>query len=322
LREESDCIVSPSYRIFKSKDENILSSEYLMMWFRRPEFDRYARFKSHGSAHEFFEWEQMRDVKLPIPSIAKQKEIVKEYNTIITRITLNNQLIQKLEETAQAIYKQWFIDFEFPDERGRPYKSNGGAFVESELGMIPNKWETGTLKGISTISTSKISTKKIDTKNYVSTENMLQNRGGIIEAVTVPLVASVTSFCADDVLISNIRPYFKKIWKATFHGGCSNDILCFKAIKNYSTSFLYYSLERDIFFDYVMAGSNGAKMPRGEKRWIMDFPIVKPSNTILTAFNSIQDPILCWIQSLNEEAKIHVSLSKLLLSKLATIENK
>src|SRR5574343_106893 len=110
LRQGNDCIVSPSYRIFRSKDENILNSEYLMMWFRRPEFDRYARFKSHGSAHEFFEWEQMTEVELPVPHIDKQREIVKEYNTIQNRKALNQQLIQKLEETAQAIYREWFVE--------------------------------------------------------------------------------------------------------------------------------------------------------------------------------------------------------------------
>lgn len=112
LRQGKDCIVSPSYRIFKSKDENVLNSEYLMMWFKRPEFDRFARFKSHGSAHEFFDYGEMCEVELPIPNIEKQREIVREYNTIQNRIALNNQLISKLEETAQAIYKQWFVDFE------------------------------------------------------------------------------------------------------------------------------------------------------------------------------------------------------------------
>lgn len=109
LRQGGDCIVSPSYRIFKSKDENVLNSEYLMMWFKRPEFDRFARFKSHGSAHEFFDYGEMCEVELPIPPIDKQLEIVKEYNTIQNRIVLNNQLISKIEETAQAIYKQWFV---------------------------------------------------------------------------------------------------------------------------------------------------------------------------------------------------------------------
>lgn len=142
LREKEDCIVSPSYRMFKSKDENILNSEYLMMWFRRPEFDRYARFKSHGSAHEFFDLDEMYEVELPVPSIEKQREIVKEYNAIVNRIKLNEQLNQKLEETAQALYKHWFVDFEFPDENGQPYKSSGGEMVYNEEldREIPEGW--------------------------------------------------------------------------------------------------------------------------------------------------------------------------------------
>lgn len=143
LQEESDCTVSPSYRIFEVTDENKLLPQYLMMWFRRPEFDRYARFKSHGSAHEFFEWEEMCEVELPIPSIEKQREIVREYHTITERIRLNEQLNQKLEETAQALYRQWFVEFEFPDENGKPYKSSGGAMEwcpELEQ-KIPKGWK-------------------------------------------------------------------------------------------------------------------------------------------------------------------------------------
>ena len=143
LRQGGDCIVSPSYRVFQVNNENELLSEYLLMWFKRPEFDRYVRFKSHGSAHEFFEYDQMCDVELPVPHITKQREIVKEYNVIQNRITLNQQLIQKLEETAQAIYKQWFVDFEFPNENGLPYKSNGGEMeFNKELEKeIPKGWE-------------------------------------------------------------------------------------------------------------------------------------------------------------------------------------
>ena len=157
LRFKEDCIVSPSYRIFKSKDENILNSEYLMMWFKRPEFDRYARFKSHGSAHEFFDYDEMCDVTLPIPSIEKQREIVKEYNTVTNRIKLNEQLNQKLEETAQALYKHWFVDFEFPNEEGKPYKSSGGEMVYNEEldKEIPKGWSVDYLDNICNVFNKK-----------------------------------------------------------------------------------------------------------------------------------------------------------------------
>ena len=136
-------LISQAYIPFEVKDTNELDPEYLMMWFRRPEFDRYARFKSHGSAREIFDWEEMCNTLLPIPSITKQREIVKEYNVIQNRIALNQKLIQKLEEAAQAIYKQWFVEFEFPDENGKPYKSNGGEMVWNEelQKEIPKGWE-------------------------------------------------------------------------------------------------------------------------------------------------------------------------------------
>jgi len=112
LLEEDEAIVSTSYTVFEVIDEKKLLPEYLMMWFRRAEFDRYARYMSHGSTREAFGWDEMCDVELPVPSIEKQREIVKEYKSITDRIKLNEQLNQKLEETAQAIYKEWFVDFE------------------------------------------------------------------------------------------------------------------------------------------------------------------------------------------------------------------
>ncbi|MEM8520495.1 restriction endonuclease subunit S [Flavobacterium sp. PL12] len=158
LEEHDNAMVSQAYTVFEAIDEKELLPEYLMMWFRRPEFDRYARFMSHGSAREIFSWTEMRDTLLPIPSPEKQLEIVKEYNTIQNRIQLNNQLITKLEETAQAIYKQWFVDFEFPfdfaqgrpDADGKSYKSNGGemVFCEELEKEIPVGWEFGDLGSI------------------------------------------------------------------------------------------------------------------------------------------------------------------------------
>ena len=142
LEDYEEAIVSQAYKPFEVIDTTQLLPEYLMMWFRRPEFDRYARFMSHGSAREIFGWEEICNTQLPIPSIDKQIENVKEYNVIVNRIALNNQLIQKLEETAQAIYKQWFVDFEFPDENGKPYASNGGKmeFNKNLDKEIPKGW--------------------------------------------------------------------------------------------------------------------------------------------------------------------------------------
>lgn len=110
LREGPDCTVSSAYQVFEIVDENQLNPKYLMMWFKRPEFDRLAIYFSHGSAHEFFEWDAMCDVMLPVPSINRQREIVAEYETLSNRIRLNEQMIEKLEATAQVLYRKMFVD--------------------------------------------------------------------------------------------------------------------------------------------------------------------------------------------------------------------
>ncbi|HBA04670.1 MAG TPA: hypothetical protein DCW51_12440, partial [Clostridium sp.] len=96
---------------------------------------------------------EMCNTKLPVPSIEKQREIVKEYKVLQDRINLNNKLIEKLEDTAQTIYKQWFVDFDFPDENGNPYKSSGGAmeFNEELDKEIPKGWKVGVLSDIAEI---------------------------------------------------------------------------------------------------------------------------------------------------------------------------
>ena len=109
-KEDESAIISQAYTVFEVKNKQELLPEYLMMWFRRPEFDRYARFKSHGSAREIFSWEEMCDVELPVPPIEQQQKIVSEYETVTHRIHLNEQIIAKLEETAQTLYRKMFVD--------------------------------------------------------------------------------------------------------------------------------------------------------------------------------------------------------------------
>ena len=110
LDKWDEAIVSAIYTVFEVADTDILLPEYLMMWFRRPEFDRYARFKSHGSAREVFEWDEMCEVMLPVPSIDEQRKIVAEYQAVERRIENNRRLIATLESAAQTIYRQMFVD--------------------------------------------------------------------------------------------------------------------------------------------------------------------------------------------------------------------
>lgn len=119
----------------------------------------------------------------------------------------------------------------------------------------------------------KVDVAILDEETYISTENMMSNKGGITSASSLPTIAQTQAFLAGDVLVSNIRPYFKKIWFAEFDGGCSNDVLVFRAKDGVSKRFLYYVLADDTFFDYSMATSKGTKMPRGDKVAIMKYEV-------------------------------------------------
>lgn len=131
------------------------------------------------------------------------------------------------------------------------------------------------LKDICQYVSEKVATTTLTKENYISTENMLPDKGGIVIASGVPFDNS-TAFSVGDVLVSNIRPYFRKIWLANRNGGCSADVLCFRANSNVDNSYFYYLLSQQEFFDYIMSGAKGCKMPRGDKRQIMQWKVELP----------------------------------------------
>lgn len=170
LKDDTKVIVSPAYTVFEIEDHNQLNPEYLMMWCRRSEFDRNAWFTTDNSVRGGFSWESLCEMELPVPSIEKQREIVAEYNAVVDRIELNEEINQKLEETAKAIYRQWFEEFEFPISKeyaesigkpeleGQPYKSNGGEMVYNEEldGEIPKGWEVNAYEDVMDFTTGKL----------------------------------------------------------------------------------------------------------------------------------------------------------------------
>lgn len=182
LGTDAPIIVSPAYVVFEIIDTQALLPEYLMMWCQRPEFDRNAWFTTDSSVRGGFNWNDFCDMELPVPSPEKQQEIVKEYHTIVDRIKLNERLNQKLEETAQAIYKQWFVDFEFPisteyanaiakpEFEGRPYQSSGGEMVFNEAlkQAVPKGWDDCLISDFGAIITGK--TPSSTTLHHFGTE--------------------------------------------------------------------------------------------------------------------------------------------------------
>lgn len=196
LYEESeDAIISQAYTVFDVIDKNKVSNKYLMMWFQRPEFDRYARFHSHGSAREIFDWDELCDVMLPIPSITRQREIVSEYETLTNRIRLNNQMIQHLEATAQALYRKTFVDN-----------------IDKE--NLPEGWRMGTLGEVCEINTENVSSKnnykRID---YLDSSSVTEDKFDayqhlIVGTDEIPSRAK-RKVKTNDIVYSTVRPNLK-----------------------------------------------------------------------------------------------------------------
>ena len=136
------------------------------------------------------------------------------------------------------------------------------------------------LRNICNYKNDRVSFEELSIDNYVSTDNMLPNKGGVCNSSFLPHNGNAIKYNKGDILISNIRPYFKKIWYADKEGGCSADVLCIKAKENVDTKYLYYLLSQQEFFDYVMAGCKGCKMPRGDKQHIMQWDIQIPKSNI------------------------------------------
>ena len=154
--------------------------------------------------------------------------------------------------------------------------------------------------------TDKINSNLLTTHNYIGVDNMLPNKGGVVDSAYVPNTGSSIAFKKGDILIGNIRPYFKKIWLASFDGGCSPDVLCIRSNGLMTPECLYAVLSQDLFFDYDMAGSKGSKMPRGDKNHIMSFPIPDLAG---------QESIGLFITGINEK----ININKRIINELGLI---
>jgi type I restriction enzyme S subunit len=151
------------------------------------------------------------------------------------------------------------------------------------------------LKDIAIYAKDRVEIKDLSIDNYISTENMFPEKGGIQIASSMPSISSTSGFIENDVLVSNIRPYFKKIWFADRTGGCSNDVLVIRAKRTCYPKFLYYVLSENRFFDYSTASAKGTKMPRGDKSAIMEYGVpdldMKEQMLIANILSSLDDKI-------------------------------
>lgn len=251
-----------------------------------------------GSAQPKLSQANINKISFRIPTIEQQDLILSVLIPIEKKINLNNRMNENLEQQAQAIFKSWFVDFE-------PFG-----------GVMPEDWRTGSLSEICGYSKDKVNIEDLTLDTYYSTENMQPNRQGAVQATALPTIKQTIACKKGDVLISNIRPYFKKIIYCFADCGCSTDVLCFVPNKSEYSAFLYCALYSDKFFDYMVAGSKGTKMPRGDKQQIMMYPICIPSTEYVEQFSKIVAPMLETVYTNRLEANDLAILRDTLLPKL------
>lgn len=150
---------------------------------------------------------------------------------------------------------------------------------------MPEGWKHGCISDVARYRTERVNTAELTLDNYISTENMLVDRKGVQPATSLPTVNSVPAYTSGTVLVSNIRPYFKKIWLAKGNGGYSNDVLGFEAKVSGTESYLFNLMYQDTFFDFMMATSKGSKMPRGDKKAILGWDLVVPTLSLRLFFS-------------------------------------
>lgn len=257
----------------------------------------YIQGMSSGSTFAEISGNQVKALKFKIPPLDVQKRIAGILGALDDRIDVLRRENVVLEQMAQAVFQSWFVDFDIvrakaagaPESEVREkYHITPELYALFPSALTPDNlplgWEKKNLGDISQYSKEK--TTNINIETYVSTENMLPNYGGIEKASSVPETGQSTRYKAGNVLISNIRPYFKKIWFADREGSCSNDVLVFSS-NSIGKCMLYSILAQDAFFDFVMSGANGDKMPRGNKKHIMTYPVIFPNMDLLNKFENL-----------------------------------
>ena len=328
-------IVSPAYPVFEVKDVNELDPEYLMMWFRRSEFDRYATFKCDAAIRGGYDWEELCETLIPIPSITKQREIVKEYNTIQNRIELNQQIIQKLEETAQAIYKQWFVDFEFPNENGKPYKSNSGEMEwNDELGKgIPKGWKMDTLEKVS----NQLMGFAFKGEQYATESGVSVLRGENVSEKFLRWdthkkwneeITSRMEKCylkENDIVIgmdgSKVGKNWAVISKYELPILLAQRVSCLRGKKEFYQNFIFYSMCVLDFENYVSQVQTGTSIPHISGQQIFNVPILIADDTVIEKFDKGISKLTEHKSNISRENQKLNDMKELLLSKLATINN-
>ena len=286
---------STEYIVFRAK-EGITNKDYLYYLVCSPEVREPAIKSMVGSSgRQRVQTDVVKNLEIDVPPLVDQEKIGSFLKSFDDKIALNDKINKNLSNLLQAIYQK--------------------RFGEVSLGA-----KQGILSDICSYSKEKVAVSELNVNTYFSTENMLPEKAGSTKATSLPTTPQTTACRKGDTLISNIRPYFKKIVYCEDMCGCSTDVLCFTPVQSQYAAYLFSTLYTDKFFAFMVAGSKGTKMPRGDKQQIMTYPVVVPAESELEEFNALAFPVLEQLNSNKAENKRLSALRDALLPKLMSGE--
>lgn len=302
LTDEDKIIVSPAYVIFEVEKADELLPEYLMMWCRREEFDRNAWFTTDNSVRGGFNWEDFCAMQLPVPSPEKQKEIVKEYHTIINRIESNELFYKKLDDTAHSIYND-LITNTSPE----------------------NKTSLSDYVNLSKDTINPQNHKDIDFYHY-SIPSYDNNQIPIIEKGEF-INSNKFIIKNESILLSKLNPHFSRVWNLygenKTNSICSTEFLVFRPKEIEYFSFILYFFKSNYAIEYMASRATGTSNShqRIKPNEILDMPIFRIEKNLLYNLNQKITPLINYINIKQSENEALRTMLDVLLSKMATIED-
>ena len=293
-QDEQPALLS-SIAILRADRKKIIP-EFLYYTLKTPAVKKNVRDNyGSGSAIPRIVLKDFKRMPFSFPSVDEQRKITAICSAIDSKIQVNNAINKNVSDLLQAIYQKQF----------------------GEVSLGANQ---GILSDICSYSKEKVAVSELNVNTYFSTENMLPEKAGSTKATSLPTTLQTTACRKGDTLISNIRPYFKKIVYCEDMCGCSTDVLCFTPVQSQYAAYLFSTLYTDKFFAFMVAGSKGTKMPRGDKQQIMTYPVILPAENELEEFNAIAFPVLEQLNSNKAENKRLSALRDALLPKLMSGE--
>lgn len=317
IADDFDNVILGYHCALITPNECKLSGKYLNAFFHTKFVQKYFELNATGSGQRFtLSLDAIKDMPIYLPSLSKQKEIAEIFSKIDRKIELNEAINDNLQVQMQTLYNYWFVQFDFPNEDGKPYKSSGGKMVWNEAlrQNIPEAWTTQKLSSIINISNERILPSEIKDRVYVPIEVIPRKRISFYEtADTRKATTGLCPFPSKAILLSNRRVYFHKVCISPFDGVTRDTVIIITPNEESNLGFIFETVFSEHFINYATKNSYGSEQPVLSPTVVMNYVIVCPNNSLDHSYSSIVNEMIDQVLMNEKENKQLLELRNLLL---------